>query len=57
MKHLNVIWIQNHCIVFYNGHTTPKATTKSLMTEKKKKKRKKEKKKGHQLETLICIIV
>ena len=53
MKHLNVIWIQNQYIVFYNRHTTPKATTKSLMTEKKRK----EKKKGHQLETLICIIV
>jgi hypothetical protein len=25
--------------VFYNGHTTPKATTKSLMTEKKRKKK------------------
>ena len=38
MKHLNVKWIQNHYIVFYNGHTTPKATIKSLMTEKKRKK-------------------
>ena len=33
---MNVSWIHNHYIVFYNAHATPKARTKSLMNEKRK---------------------
>ena len=33
---MNVTWIHNYYIVFYNAHTTPKARTKSLMNEERK---------------------